>query len=164
MKAITIWQPYASLIMLGLKTFETRSWGTNYRGPLIIHAAKKWDEERERDCVRVMNLLQDSTFSLHSLGEAQLNLFYLPMGDTLGKALGVVDLVACRHTIDGGHTFENSVGHFGPCRFGWKCSDPRIFREPIPCNGKQGLWTPDADLLASAKSLIRAKAESEALR
>lgn len=44
MKAITIWQPWASLIMLGKKTIETRSWATSYRGPLAIHAAKRKPE------------------------------------------------------------------------------------------------------------------------
>lgn len=38
MKAITIWQPYASLIAAGLKEYETRSWPTRYRGPIAIHS------------------------------------------------------------------------------------------------------------------------------
>lgn len=38
MKALTLWQPWASLVALGIKTIETRSWGTRYRGPLVIHA------------------------------------------------------------------------------------------------------------------------------
>lgn len=41
MKAITLWQPWASLIAIGAKKYETRSWKTNYRGPIAIHAAKK---------------------------------------------------------------------------------------------------------------------------
>jgi hypothetical protein len=41
MKALTLWQPWASLIALGAKTIETRSWSTKYRGPLAIHAAKR---------------------------------------------------------------------------------------------------------------------------
>ena len=41
MKAITLWQPWASLIAVGAKTIETRGWATNYRGPLAIHAAKR---------------------------------------------------------------------------------------------------------------------------
>lgn len=41
MKALTLWQPWASLIALGVKTIETRSWSTSYRGPLAIHAAAK---------------------------------------------------------------------------------------------------------------------------
>lgn len=39
MKAITIWQPWASLLACGGKRFETRSWATSYRGPIAIHAA-----------------------------------------------------------------------------------------------------------------------------
>lgn len=39
MKALTLWQPWASLVALGVKTVETRSWSTPYRGPLAIHAA-----------------------------------------------------------------------------------------------------------------------------
>ena len=41
MKAITIWQPWASLIACGAKKYETRSWPTKYRGPIAIHAAAK---------------------------------------------------------------------------------------------------------------------------
>jgi hypothetical protein len=41
MKAITIWQPWASLKACGAKEFETRSWATSYRGPIAIHAAAK---------------------------------------------------------------------------------------------------------------------------
>lgn len=41
MKALTIWQPWASLIACGAKRYETRSWQTKYRGPIAIHAAAK---------------------------------------------------------------------------------------------------------------------------
>ncbi len=40
MRALTLHQPWASLIALGVKTIETRSWSTSYRGPLAIHAGK----------------------------------------------------------------------------------------------------------------------------
>lgn len=40
MKALTISQPYASLIASGEKFVENRRWSTNYRGPLAIHAGK----------------------------------------------------------------------------------------------------------------------------
>jgi hypothetical protein len=45
MKAITIHQPWATLIALGEKRFETRSWSTKYRDSIAIHAAKKVDKE-----------------------------------------------------------------------------------------------------------------------
>lgn len=38
--AITLWQPWASLVACGAKQWETRGWRTSYRGPLRIHAAK----------------------------------------------------------------------------------------------------------------------------
>ncbi|KXG09931.1 hypothetical protein AT864_01491 [Anoxybacillus sp. P3H1B] len=57
MKAITIKQPWATLIALGEKKFETRSWKTNYRGKIAIHAGKTIDYEAfyESEIIRVMN-------------------------------------------------------------------------------------------------------------
>ena len=43
MKALTIKQPWASLIIYGDKDVENRSWPTSYRGPLLIHAGKGYD-------------------------------------------------------------------------------------------------------------------------
>jgi len=40
MKAISLWEPWATAIAIGAKKIETRSWATSYRGPLAIHAAK----------------------------------------------------------------------------------------------------------------------------
>ena len=45
MKALTLYQPWATLIAIGAKKIETRSWGTNYRGPLAIHAGKNREWE-----------------------------------------------------------------------------------------------------------------------
>ena len=45
MKAITIKQPYASLIAAGIKTYEFRTWKTKYRGELLIHAGKGVDKK-----------------------------------------------------------------------------------------------------------------------
>lgn len=41
MKAISLWQPWATLFATEIKKYETRSWATNYRGPIAIHAAKR---------------------------------------------------------------------------------------------------------------------------
>ncbi len=45
MKVITIKQPWATLIQEGLKEYEFRSWKTNYRGPILIHAGKGIDKK-----------------------------------------------------------------------------------------------------------------------
>lgn len=41
MKTLSLWQPWASAIVAGKKSIETRSWSTRHRGPLAIHAARK---------------------------------------------------------------------------------------------------------------------------
>lgn len=41
--AITIWQPWAWLIVNGYKDIENRNWPTNFRGPIYIHSGKKFD-------------------------------------------------------------------------------------------------------------------------
>ena len=45
MKALSIRQPWASLIVAGIKDIENRSWVTNYSGKLLIHAAQKFDKK-----------------------------------------------------------------------------------------------------------------------
>jgi len=52
MKALSLWQPWASAIALGSKRIETRGWATSYRGPLAIHAAKRCvkGELADMDC------------------------------------------------------------------------------------------------------------------
>ena len=39
MVALSLWQPWAYLVVTGAKKIETRTWKTNYRGPIAIHAA-----------------------------------------------------------------------------------------------------------------------------
>lgn len=63
--AITLWQPWASLVACGAKTWETRGWPTKYRGPLRIHASAKvpadwlavggWSVYRAADAVRALD-------------------------------------------------------------------------------------------------------------
>lgn len=45
-RAISLWQPWATLIGLGLKTYETRGWDGKYSGWVAVHAAKKWSKEQ----------------------------------------------------------------------------------------------------------------------
>jgi len=158
MRAITIWQPYASLIVLGLKRFETRSWTTTYRGPLIIQAAKKWDCDRSADYGRVLELIAEHGFPQSTDEDSPSN---LAMRETLGCVLGVVDLTDCQPMLDGGSVFENEVGFFGEGRFGWTCSNPVAFRKPIPVVGKQGLWVPSPELVVDVEHLAKIEAAKQ---
>ena len=55
MKAISLWQPWATLIAVGAKRLETRSWESRYQGELAIHAAKRWTADAH-------DLIQESPF------------------------------------------------------------------------------------------------------
>lgn len=74
MKAITLWQPWASLVATGAKIIETRSWGTRHRGPIAIHAAME-------DSL-VVRLCFDDGHSPHSmlLGRHGLRIDSCPRG------------------------------------------------------------------------------------
>ena len=46
MKALSVRQPWAELIVAGLKDVENRTWRTDYRGPVLIHAGMKIEPNR----------------------------------------------------------------------------------------------------------------------
>lgn len=74
MKAITIKQPWASLIVSGLKDIENRTWKTNFRGRVLIHAGKT----RERQFSIPKKLFADyNVYSVISEKE-------LPQGTIIG--------------------------------------------------------------------------------
>lgn len=139
MKAITLWQPWASLVAVGAKTIETRSWRTHYRGPIAIHAAKRpVARNLDRGFVGVAaNWLRKNEagqfFDWDVMDE-------LPYGCVIATAF-LVDILPTdrvnRHVINGR---EETFGDFSPGRFAWFLIDIKPV-DPIPYRGKQGLWT-----------------------
>lgn len=154
MKAISFWQPWGSLVVLGAKKIETRSWPTKYRGPLLIHAAKRKDVE---ELIWLFSHWQ-FMWALQPLGLTMgagfsRNIEKMPFG----ALLGTVTLTDCRPTesftvgeLDGlrgepGKQYsERAFGNFAPGRFGWVFDTPHMFPEPIPYKGHQGFF--DVDL------------------
>ncbi|MNW50072.1 ASCH domain protein [compost metagenome] len=146
MKAITILQPWATLIAIGEKKFETRSWSTKHRGQLAIHAGKKVDraacEEPE-----IKEALARHGYTVDNL--------------PIGAVVAVCDLMECwkiqRH--DGmiykvGHEFpfneldeceeiwgnELAFGWYDDGRYAWELSNVQRMSTPIRAKGQQGLW------------------------
>jgi len=156
LKAITLTQPWASLVMCGAKKIETRSWRTKYQGRVVIHAAKGMPMPA---LALAMGLSAVSGFREAPMFKAALDRAGL-QGDHLprGVALGVVTLVGCYPIIRGypegmvntagvfGYhqpakdTDEYAFGDWGPGRWAWVLNDPRPFVEPFPCRGSLGLW------------------------
>lgn len=137
-KALSLWQPWASLIAVGEKQIETRSWATNYRGPLVIHAARKWSADLEMLC-------HGHPF-YGALRQIAPNGIMPPAFQQLlpfGVALCVVDLRAVHRTdlvVDSISSKELAFGDYTPGRYAWILANVRLFPEPIPWHGAQGLW------------------------
>ena len=49
MKALSLMQPWAELIVSGKKIIEVRKWNTNFRGEFLIHASKNTNKEKEKE-------------------------------------------------------------------------------------------------------------------
>lgn len=147
MKAITLWQPWASLLACGAKRYETRSWATSYRGPIAIHAAAKkpssiWEAIRDIvDRVRAELGIIDPDD--------------LPHGAIIAKC----ELVEChRMQIDpkthrialyNSHGNLTSVslcskeilfGDWTHGRYAWEFANMTMLPEPIPAKGGQRIW------------------------
>jgi hypothetical protein len=157
MKCLSLWQPWASLIIIGAKRFETRSWETLYRGPLLIHAAKHFGRAEEELCLHepYLSTLEAGGF----FREIRKNDWQ--MVAKFGCILGVADLVECwlcgnfRLRNAGGVQFPNAIaqtesefGDFSPGRFAWQLENVLRFPTPIPFNGHQGIFNVDDDLVA----------------
>src|SRR5437879_1749653 len=91
MRVLSIRQPWASLLVLGVKRWETRSWHTSHRGPLAIHAARKISPTTRTLC--------DQEPMRTLLERAGLILDQLPRGVVLGTAY-LVDCVVVDELAD----------------------------------------------------------------
>ena len=140
MKALTFTQPWASLVAIGAKRIETRSWRTPYRGSLAIHAAKgfpKWAKE----------ICNEFEFA-RELGPAPL---------PIGMVIATCRLIACVPTrelqqnrvievdyLAGCADFllddrERAFGDYTPGRWAWLLADVKPC-EPIAAKGALSLW------------------------
>jgi hypothetical protein len=151
MKAISLWQPWASAIAMGSKRIETRSWGTTYRGPLAIHAAKRvvkyellyygccwnWCGALGRRMGSDPNLWAVLPFgaivAICRLADCR------PAGSFTVEELDTVRYPAMKDASLLGWT-ERQMGDFSPGRFGWVLADIRPLAIPIPYLGQQGLF------------------------
>lgn len=136
MKAITILQPWASLVMCELKHYETRSWSTRYEGELLIHAGKGVS----RDGRWLWERLQERRWlGVGGLPDCKFN--DLPRGVILGR----VHLVGCFDTSRVRQAFsdrsiEAGLGDYSDGRFAWLLDVRKVFAQPIPAAGMLGLW------------------------
>lgn len=148
MKCVTLTQPWASLVAIGAKTIETRSWPTPYRGPLAIHAA--------RSMPRLARTIAERHRELLGVDPDEL-----PRGDIIAVC-ELLDVISTEdvmplpeidfgwrrstHTIGVVHAGQRQLmlGDFSPRRFAWLLADVKRLKRPVPARGRLGLW--DFDL------------------
>lgn len=124
MKAITIKQPFASLIAAGIKEYEFRTWKTNYRGEILIHAGKGVDKKAMKK------------FELYGLE--------YPGGCIIAKAK-LVDCIKVDAefreilTEKNPHIYSSIIKHTEWEGYAFRLEDVKIL-EPIPAMGKLSIW------------------------
>ncbi|MCI9084584.1 MAG: ASCH domain-containing protein [Bacilli bacterium] len=127
MKVITVKQPFASLIAAGLKDYEFRTWKTNYRGEILIHAGKGIDKEAMK---------KFEHFGLD-----------YPLGCIIAKAV-ITDCVFIDDNMRDKLKNKNSLIYSDVVNddswsgYGFKLENIRR-TEPININGQLGLWNYD---------------------
>lgn len=116
MKALSLKQPFAELILQGKKKIELRKWSTNFRGEFFIHASKIPDKKSME----------------------KFNLDNLPLGVIAGKAK-LVEIKKYKNEEE--HNKDKNLHLASPewGNYGFVLSDVERIKE-IPCKGKLGFW------------------------
>ena len=141
--AISLWQPWAHLLAIGAKRYETRSWSTPYRGPMAIHAAKKWSVRMARQCY------EEPFFAILSRAgvrfPARCDRGRLPdLGLAFGAIVAVGRLVNIRPTSELLQVIsaqEQAFGDFSVGRWAWVYEEMVPLESPFPCTGRQGIFS-----------------------
>lgn len=125
MKALSIQQPWAWLIAAGVKSVENRTWRTNYRGPVMIHAGKTIDHDAWREIMS----------GVHPLTGRKIDVV-LPSPMPVGGIVGEMEIVDCVHS-------HASDWFCGPWAFVLANARPLPF---MACRGHLGFFEPDFDV------------------
>jgi hypothetical protein len=141
MKVLTLWQPWATLVIEGAKQFETRGWKPSLRqldrsALFVMHAAKR-DKELKSIYREATDWDQFFMTVLRELGYPTLN--DMPMG----AGLGVVKLLKVYPTeklVDHLSEKEWYFGNYQPGRWAWRLKVVEKWPEPVPAKGAQGFW------------------------
>lgn len=122
MKCLSVKQPYAEFIVKGLKTIELRSWNTNYRGELLIHASSEPDGEG----MRRFNIPQSS----------------LPNGAIVGRVLlyDVKQYGNVRELLEDKDRHLAGEEYINKAKFGFLLREARALSAPIPAKGSLGIY------------------------
>ncbi len=147
MKAISLWQPWASLWMSPSKIHETRHWATPHRGPLLVHAAKKFVKDVDEQLDDILTGEFGGHWGMELPTGALLGYVYI---DAVLPTNVVYDGRACRDpaSLSEDEAIDVACGDFSEGRFAWhRTPIVRLFAEPIPYRGRQSIFDVPDDLI-----------------
>lgn len=128
MKVLSLTEPYATLIKMGVKTIETRSWKTNYKGELYIHASSTKIPKEYRDNLELMTLVS----------KEELN-----YGNIIAKC-HLTDCILIDdeyiNTIKKKDRNNFITGIYEEGRYAWILEDMEVLPNPIKAKGHLGIW------------------------
>lgn len=155
MMAITLWQPWATLVAIGAKKWETRSWATKYTGPLAIHAAACAPKVPDGDDLFDEWLLWERFHAVLRGAGYRCPGAHRTDGAPLprGVVVAVVNMVQCRPVDavrDTIGVFERTFGNYTDGRWAWQLEDVRQVVPPIPYRGRQQLWRLPDEIMEAA--------------
>ena len=124
MKVLSVKEPFATLIKDGVKIYETRSWRTNYRGEIYIHASLSLSKSERVESAN--KYLKSEIKPGFILCKCEL-VDCIPMTDEFIKYINE-------------ETSEYDYGLYSEGRYAWKLKVLEVLDEPIPAKGKLGIW------------------------
>lgn len=148
MKALSLTQPYATLVALGAKRIETRGWGTTYRGPLAIHAARSVARVGGEAGFQQLCRQQPFARALATAGSPTEAGPRLPRGAIVATAV-LVDCLRISPFWPSLETAwfwelrapaEEAFDLFSPGRYLWFLDQVQPLPTPLPARGALGLW------------------------
>lgn len=137
MKAITIKQPWASLICWVLKDIENRTWKTNFRGRVFVHAGAQW-YENVKNVPTLFTFWQGNEISRKDKNSRFMEAL-LHKELPLSAIIGEVEIIDCVENHPSIWAMEG--------QFHWVLTNAIQYETPIPCKGALSFWTPDAETL-----------------
>lgn len=169
MKALSLLQPWATLLAYGEKGIETRDWYTSHRGWLAIHASKGIkDLEAFLEVVSSKKYLSHPTpWVVHGGVFVESNSNGNPRDlFPTGAVIGMAKLIEVRRveTIrDKLTTPERAFGDYSDGRWAWVFESACLFPEPIPAKGALSIWMWDPNAQPDAPK-ERAPREPKAVK
>ncbi len=155
MRAITLTQPWATLVAIRAKTIETRNWITHYRGQIAIHAAKAMPDDARY-------MVTEPPFSIALGGILATE---LPRASIIALATidqcwefghGTEAKIRERSAQQSLPPFEADFGDYTAGRYGFRLVDVILLPKPVPARGMLNLWNVPTDVERQVREQIAA--------